>query len=368
MYNIGFIIEQALGHITHTQNLQKNVPSDQSVRAHWGLVPWEATGLAGRIPVYKSNWTVRSGVRARRAVSEIARRTSLDVLFFHTQVPAILAQSWFHRIPAVVSLDATPIQYDQLGEAYGHEPGPLWLEIQKWKLNRDCFRVARRLVTWSEWAKQGLVADYEVPAEKVTVIPPGVNVSEWMRPAPLEAHGGPVKILFVGGNLERKGGLLLVEAFRAIRHLGVELHLVTRDTLPSEPGIFVYNDMQPNSPELKRLYHAADIFCLPSKGDCLPMALSEAGAAGLPSVATDVAAIPEIVLEGETGFLVPRDDVGALVTALKRLVEDGELRARQGRRAVEVVAERFDAEHNAQRLLALLKQTVDEAREAGGAQ
>jgi glycosyltransferase involved in cell wall biosynthesis len=98
------------------------------------------------------------------------------------------------------------------------------------------------------------------------------------------------------------------------------------------------------------------------------MVLSEAGAAGLPSVATDVAAIPEIVLEGETGFLVPRDDVGALVTALKRLVEDGELRARQGRRAVEVVAERFDAEHNARRLLALLKQTADEAREAGGAQ
>ena len=50
-YKIGFIIEQALGHITHTQNLQRNVPRDPDVQAFWGLVPWETRGLAGRIPI-----------------------------------------------------------------------------------------------------------------------------------------------------------------------------------------------------------------------------------------------------------------------------------------------------------------------------
>src|SRR5689334_16110808 len=122
-YQFGFILEQALGHITHTKNLQQNVPVDPEVQAHWGLVPFEAHGIAGRIPVYKSNWTVRAGLRARRAVAGIARQTDLDALFFHTQVPAVLVSNWVKRIPSVVSLDATPIQYDSLGDVYGHQAG-----------------------------------------------------------------------------------------------------------------------------------------------------------------------------------------------------------------------------------------------------
>jgi len=365
MYKIGFILEQALGHITHTKNLQRNVLDDRSVEAHWGLVPFEATGLAGRIPLYKSNWTVRAGLRARRAVARLARETALDALFFHTQVPAVLARSWVEHIPSVVSLDATPLQYDRLGAAYDHRSGPLWLEVQKWKLNRNCFRAARRIITWSHWTKQGLVAEYEVPVEKVTVIPPGVNPGDWARPTERKVLDGPVKILFVGGNMERKGGLSLLEAFRALRSLGVELHLVTKDPVPAEPGLYVYNDMQPNSDPLKRLYHESDIFCLPTLGDCLPMVLSEAGAAGLPAVTTSIAAIPEVVRDGESGFLVRPGDVAALTAALRRLVEDLDLRQRQGRHAVEHIRRHYDARHNTVRLLDLLKRTVDEARHPG---
>jgi len=366
MYKVGFILEQALGHITHTQNLQRNVPADPAIQPYWGLVPFEASGIAARVPVYKSNWTVRAGLRARRAVARIAEQTPLDALFFHTQVPAILAQSWLRRIPSVVSLDATPLQYDQLGEAYGHREGALWIEVQKWKLNRDCYRAAHRLVTWSCWAKQGLVRDYEVPPEKVTVIPPGVNPDEWARPTArvARANGSPVKILFVGGNLERKGGLDLLEAFRALRGPDVELHLVTRDSTPAEPGVYVYGNMQPNSDALKQLYYQADIFCLPTKGDCLPMVLSEAGATGLPVVTTNIAAIPEIVRDGTSGFVVPPGDVAALVTALRRLIENPRLRLEQGQAAVEIVRQDYDAQRNARRLLDLLKQTVDEARQA----
>ena len=38
VYNIGFILEQALGHVTHTKNLQANVPNDPEIRAYWGLI------------------------------------------------------------------------------------------------------------------------------------------------------------------------------------------------------------------------------------------------------------------------------------------------------------------------------------------
>ena len=360
-YNIGFIIEQALGHITHTQNLQRNVPRDPDVQPFWGLVPFEAHGLAGHIPVYKSNWTVRAGLRARQAVASIARQTRLDALFFHTQVPAVLSSDWLRRIPSIVSLDATPMQYDTLGEFYNHKPGSAWLEHLKWKLNRDCFRAARRLVAWSEWAKHSLVNDYQVPAEKVIVIPPGVNAADWICPTPRQLHDRPVKILFVGADLERKGGLLLLEAFRALRP-SVELHMVTRARLPEEPGLFVYGQMQPNSAALKQLYYESDIFCLPTYGDCLPMVLSEAGAAGLPVISTRVAGIPEIVEDGTTGLIVPPGDVPALVDALKSLVRNPQLRLVQGERAVDVITREFDAQRNARRLLSLLKQEADAAR------
>lgn len=361
-YSIGFIMEQALGHVTHTRNLQANVAQVADINALWGLIPWETNGLAAQIPVYKSNWTVRAGMRARRTIADMTRKNKIDALFFHTQVPAMLAANWIKRYPSVISLDATPIQYDSLGEFYAHAQGPEWLEHLKWQLNRNTFRTARHIVTWSHWAKQGLIKDYDVAAEKVTVIPPGVNTASWKRPEPRAYHDGPTRILFVGANLERKGGLVLLEAFRALRNLNVELHLVTRDKAPEESGIYTYHNMQPNSPELRALYHKCDIFCLPTYGDCLPMVLSEAGAAGLPSVTTRVAAIPEIVHEGETGFVVPPGDADALAIALKQLIQNPDLRLRQGARAVEVVSGNFDGQHNACRLLDLLRHEVDDSR------
>ena len=267
-------------------------------------------------------------------------------------MPAILAQSWVRKIPSIVSLDATPLQYDELGSFYRHEKGPAWLEALKWRLNRDCFRLARHVVTWSEWAKQGLVDEYEVPVEKISVIPPGVDFRAWTPSEPATSKFGPVRILFVGGDMERKGGSILLEAFRQLRaqlpprltgngNAAIELHLVTRASVKPEPGVVVYSDLQPNSAMLKELFFRSDIFCLPTLGDCLPMVLSEAGAAGLPTVSTRIAGIPEIIQDGETGFLVPPGDVQALTAALQCLIEDPKLRLRQGQAARQVLEQRY---------------------------
>lgn len=360
-YQIGFVMEQALGHITHTRNLQAQVAADPSVKAHWALIDQHVGGVAEHIPLYNSNWTVRAGMRSRRALRSMAHRHAFDALLFHTQVPAVLASNWVRRVPSVISLDATPLQYDRLGQFYAHVSGTAWLERLKWRLNRDCFHAAQHLVTWSAWAKQGLVDEYDVLPKKITVIPPGVDIAAWARP-PRPRAAGPVKILFVGGDLKRKGGQLLLQAFRALRPLGVELHLVTKTLLIPEPGLFVYNDVQPNSDTLTHLMHACDIFCLPTYGDCLPMALSEAGAAGLPLVSTDVAAIPELVRDGENGFLVPVGDDVALTRTLGELVRNADLRRRLGARAAALVAEQFDVRRNAQQLLNVLKCTADAAR------
>lgn len=368
-YTFAFLLEQTLGHRTHSQNLQANVPKDGTVRPIWGPIEWNLSGMAARLPVYNSNWTVHAGLRARQTLRHIQRTNAIDALFVHTQVPAVLLTDWMQQLPTVVSLDATPQQYDALGAHYAHQRGPSWLETLKWRANQRCFQQARQLVAWSQWTKAGLIDEYGISEAKVTVIPPGVNSGEWMRSTPRQqptSTATPVKILFVGGDLQRKGGDLLLEAFRQVRQdhaavaqgPAVELHLVTRDPVVAEPGVFVYHDLQPNSAPLKALFHQADIFCLPTYGDCLPMVLSEAGAAGLPLVATQVGGIGEIVKEGETGFLIPTGDRAALTTALRTLVANPTLRLQQGAQAAALVQREFDAERNTERLLALLKQCV----------
>lgn len=364
MYHFGFIVEQALGHTTHGQNLQRNVADDPSVKASWGLPSWEADGLAGHI----GNWTVKAGLQARRATAEMQREAPLDALFFHTQITAVLSQDWIRRVPSIISLDATPKQYDSLGEFYEHDAGPSWLEGIKWRLNRDAFKHARHLVTWSQWAKDGLSAEYDVDPDKVSVIAPGVNPDEWAVPAP-RSQDGPIKILFVGGNLARKGGHDLLEAFGKLRrdllqaeeaYPAVELHLVTRDSVPPTPGVFVYNNMTPNSAPLRQLFHDCHIFALPTYGDCLPMVLAEAGAAGLPIVSTNVAAIPELVHDGETGLLIKPGDVDGLYTMLWHFIEYPEWRTEFGERAEALVRRDHDARKNAARLVALLKQVAEQ--------
>lgn len=371
-YHIGFIIEQTLGHIAHSQNLQRNVKTEKDIQAYWGLPSWDTHGLAGQIPLYKSNWTLRAGWRARREIARMRRAVPLDALFFHTQVTAVLSPDWLARVPSVVSLDATPEQYDALGEYYDHSAGTAWLERFKWTLNRRCFQGAQHLVAWSEWAKQGLIQGYQVPAERITVIPPGVNLPQWAHPGTRDPHGETVKILFVGGNFERKGGRHLLDAFRSLYQeapfrvggldFNIELHIVSRDPIPDQPGVRTYRDIQPNSPALKQLYDDSDIFCLPTYGDCLPMVLSEAGASGLPLISTQVAAIPEIVLEGDNGFLVSSGDTRSLTQALRALILDPGLRRSMGARGTEIVAQKFDAHQNATRLLNLLKEVADRGK------
>ena len=183
-------------------------------------------------------------------------------------------------------------------------------------------------MTWAEWTKAGLVDRYEVPADKVVVIPPGRRLRALGGRTGARAQptaDGPVRVLFVGGDLARKGGL------RAPRRgAPAARERRRRRARPRHPrrrarhgaGITVHHGLAPNSPALIELYHRADVFCLPTLGDCLPMVLSEAGAVGLPLVSTDVGAIREIVRDGETGLLVPVGDAEALAAALRRLADD----------------------------------------------
>jgi glycosyltransferase involved in cell wall biosynthesis len=129
------------------------------------------------------------------------------------------------------------------------------------------------------------------------------------------------------------------------------------------PNLQVYNHVTPNSETLLRLYAEADIFVFPTLADCAPLSVPEAMAAALPVVTTDVGAIPEMVRDGEQGFIVRPGDADALAAAILRLVQSPELRARMGEHGRRTAEGEYDAARNAQRLLNVLKGATDRAHQ-----
>jgi glycosyltransferase involved in cell wall biosynthesis len=326
------------------------------------------------LPLWRSNWSLRASWRARRALDEALATKALDALLFHTQVVSLFSVALMRQIPSVVSLDATPINFDAVGASYGHQPaGDGLLDRQKYRLNRQAFHAAAALVSWSQWGKRSLVADYGVDASRVRVLAPGAapayfEIGRERLAADEPDDGRPVRLLFVGGDFERKGGLHLLEAMRGPLGERCELHLVTRDeTVQPAPNVHVYRGVGPNSPELLRLFRQADVFVLPSLGECLAVVLMEATAAGLPVVTTDVGALGEAVLPGESGFVVRPGDPAALANALEALAADAGLRRRMGRAGHALASARFHAQRNNSALLDLLVEVGHSTSAAGRA-
>jgi glycosyltransferase involved in cell wall biosynthesis len=356
---IGFALEYSLGHVTHAQNLKRFLEDDASVDPLYIDIPFDATPMPGLLrPIFKDNWSVRASLAARRGLRPSAR--SLSSCLFHTQVTSLFSTDLMRRIPSVVSLDATPVQYDALGEFYKHAPGPPPIEAIKRGLNANAFSAAAHLVTWSRWAKDSLARDYGVDPGKVSVIAPGIDLDRWrVERAPSRGESEPVTFLFVGGDFERKGGLTLLEAFRSVRRVldCVQLWIVTK-TLPEsfcEPGVELFTGMAPNSTQLRALYARADVFAFPTLGDCLPLAVMEALAAGLPVITCGVGALGEAVTDGECGIVIEPASPEAMSAAMIRLAADPAERAVMSAAAVRRAEERFDAAKNYMELIALLK-------------
>ena len=362
-YRFGFVMEQNLGHRTHYRNLLRYVRTDETVRPTWLPIEFEVPDGWRRVPVVRGNWSVRASILAHRGVRRAQRKTRLDAIFYHTQVTSLLSP-WSSDLPTIISLDATPINYDIVGAFYGHRSGGP-LEALKFRLNKRAFDHAEALVTWCQWAKDSLVGDYGVLPEKVSVIAPGVDLAQWPRRTGYDrvqaAHGRLPRLLFVGGDFERKGGDILLECFKRGLQDECELHIVTQSPVSPTRNLKVYHNVTPNSDTLLRLYAEADIFVFPTLADCAPLAVPEAMAASLPVITTRVGAIPEMVQDGEQGILVEPGSPPALARAIRELIESPELRARMGDSGRVTVEHKYDAKRNAHRLLNVLKGATDRA-------
>jgi len=360
MHRFGFVLEQTLGHVAHGMNIERALRCDPTIDAAVIRVAFSDPEGLQRLPGLRT-WSWRASVHARNALHERLRAGPLDAIFIHTQVAALLATDIMRSVPTVISLDATPNLFDREGRAYGHRRDAEVVEAVKRRLNVRAFAHATRLVAWCQWAAYSLVTEYGVPLDKVDVIPPGVDL-KLFRPSLLPKHSERVRILFVGGHFERKGGPELLEAARSLGD-EVELDIVTGGDVPEIPsGVHarVHRSLKPQSDELVGLYRSADIFALPSRGDCMPQAVIEAIACGLPVVATRVGAIPEMVSDGVNGHLVPAKQPRALAEAIGSLVKRQDRRHSMGHHSRVLAQQSYDADRNNGRIFELLKRLAAE--------
>lgn len=366
-YRIGFLMDQIAGHITNYRNLRRVAEASDSLQftPTWNEIQYHVEGGAiervrERLPFVSSyvSGVLRGAWEMRKAL----RAGSYDALLSNASINVFFARE-FRQTPTLVDFDSTPLQLDRM-VTYTPRPDPQALAALKWRLTRNMLRSAWLLQAWSRWAKQSVVEDYGIPEAKVVVNPPGVDLNTWKPTArPDGAPDETQRVLFVGGDFRRKGGHLLLDWFRTRRTDGLSLHIVTREEVPQIPGVFVYKNLTPNSPELVHLYATADAFVLPSLGECFGIATVEAMAAGLPVVASDVGGTADIVEPGRNGFIVRANDVSDLGQAIEAILSDRQRRADMAAQSRVLAEERFDVVRNANRTFGYLKELASGERQ-----
>lgn len=212
-------------------------------------------------------------------------------------------------------------------------------------------RAAVHVFPMSDWAAGSVIADCGVAPEAVTVMPPSIDVARF-TPATLAGRAGPLRVIFIGNDIARKGAVDLANWIAGPLAGLAELHVVSGD--PAAQALAdraTVHGRVPNARLVSELLPSMDVLCLPTRSDMSPQVLAEAAAAGLPAVASRIGGIPDMIIEGETGFTVPAGDDAGFVAALTRLAEDRALTARIGTTARAHALEAFDATRNFNQLI-----------------
>ncbi|HEX4109806.1 MAG TPA: lysylphosphatidylglycerol synthase domain-containing protein [Solirubrobacteraceae bacterium] len=174
------------------------------------------------------------------------------------------------------------------------------------------------------------------------IIPNGVHLDELARPeaAPIDEQH-PLRLLFVGAPVERKGLPVLLRAFEALReHMPCTLTIVGTSQEQIAPmlldgrGITALGKV--SDEEKRRQLREADVLCAPSLGgESFGMVLTEGFAAGTPVVASAIAGYGDVVRDGVDGCLVPPGNPQALAEQLFELAHDHERRGEMAHAALE---------------------------------
>ena len=228
---------------------------------------------------------------------------------------------------------------------------------------RETFGIADRVVVLSEeW--RDYFAENVCDSGKIDVVHNGVKVTA--KPcSPCSRHD----VLFLGRLDARKSPDVLLRASRDVlscfpdtkivfggdgeveknKQLAAELDIADRCEFLG----WVTGD------EREALFERAAVYCLPSKNEGMPMSVLEAMARGIPTIATSVGGIPQVIRDGVNGYLMPVDDESKLSGLLCTLMGSEDLRLSIGRAGRSTISGRFNVKRNVDAIVQLYKELVD---------
>ena len=367
-----FVMDQQVGLKTQALNfehvLKEEYPDIEAVFIPVHYTAQAANPLVRAVEHYlpASLRGTLAGVREIR--EQFAQNAPFDAVLWATWAAKSVLEC-VRSAPSFLIMDMTPNQMEELGERYGYTKSRAQF-MGAWKRHatQELYQTASHLFPWNHWVGTSLHNNWGVPDKKITVLSPGTDVKRFHPKPESKPNDGITRLLFVGGDFERKGGDLLLRYIqeRDAQKPPIELHCVTRDTIPNAPAnVHVHKNIANNSPELVRLYQLCDLFVLPTRADCYSLVALEAMASGLPVVITDMGGIGDIVRDRETGYLLSqKEDYATLASILDEMISNKDDREIMGDAAHERAIMHFDCRKTVRQVITALQKSAEASRSA----
>jgi glycogen synthase len=327
------------------------------------VVPREhARPASGKMPPQpEADWNYSASIFAEAIRVHAIRPIDLvQVPNWDSEGAAFFADGSFLTVlsvltPIAVAGAINPELFDAGGEDFKSR-----VDLERW-----CYRQADGFVTPSTGVVKSIADHYGVSLResRTRVIPLGLPPSTISSIEPPTGR----KVLFVGRLERRKGIDVMLEALPllAVRFPDATFVFVGDDTIPdcngrpfrtwweeSEAGKQLAHRVaftgKVSDDELTRHYASCDLFVAPSRYESFGLVLLEAMRCGRPVVGCDCSGMREVIVDGETGFVVPSGDVVALTSAVTTLLSDPDLRVRFGAAGLRRFHSTFTAERMAQ--------------------
>ncbi len=211
--------------------------------------------------------------------------------------------------------------------------------------------------------------------KKIHILSIGIQPSQFIDIPLPESHNDLLRILLLGNVSKKRGIDVAIQAIEKLDRDSVNVHLRVAGVTLSSHQQFAQKMKQ----QSKALHHSrvewlgwrddipqllawSDIVILPSRSEGVPRSLSEAMAAGRPVIATAVGGIPNLITEGETGFLIPNGDADALADRIMRLAADNDLRLQMGKNGRKYAVDNLCFDKHFEQLMGHLLETIQKAR------
>ncbi len=237
------------------------------------------------------------------------------------------------------------------------------------RIDLKCLRHYERVICVSET----LLADClqaGVPVEKLSLIENGIVLDDYRPEAasPISATKDVPIVGAVGRLSPEKGFDVLIRAFDQVLATGTPAKLVIAGEGPLkeelqklivELGREDSIKLLGHVPDSRTVFNALDVFVLSSRREGLPNVLLEAMASRVPTIATPVGGVPNVVTHEQDALLVPVDNVDEMAVALTRLLNNESLQQELAHNAYRTVADRFSFDLRMQKFVALYDQLLD---------